>query len=193
MDKKATMSEQTKQKLKDAFLELYANNGMLSITVGAVTKKAGYNRSTFYNHYDDLHSMLEEIESTVIEQVQIKMSGIFSNGIPEDISSVFPLALSAFEEYSNTLYALLGANGDAAFRQKLRKTVKERFLKMLQGHIDVEQLEYILTFIISAGLGLIEHWYETDKKYSTEDFLKLSHALLANGVLGKLSEYTASS
>lgn len=188
MDKKTAMSEQTKQKLKETFLDCYARDGMLNITVGAITKKAGYNRSTFYNYYDDLHSMLDEIEDTVIEQVQIKMSEIFSDGIPENIRSVFPLILSIFEEYGNTLYILLGKNGDAAFRQRLRKTVKDFFREIFQDRISTEQLEYILTYIVSAGLGLIEHWYETDKQYSTEDFLKISHALLATGVLGQLQD-----
>lgn len=188
MDKKTAMSEQTKRKLKETFLELYANGGISNVTVGAITKKAGYNRSTFYNYYDDLQSMLDEIEDTVIEQVQSRLLTIFSDGIPADISTVFPLVLSVFEEYGNTLYNLLGRNGDAAFRQRLRKNVKEPLREMFKDRISAEQLEYLLTFVVSSGLGLIEYWYETGKKYSPEYFLKLSHALIANGVLGQLQE-----
>lgn len=188
MDKKAAMSEQTKRKLKETFLELYANGGMAHVTVGAITKKAGYNRSTFYNYYDDLQSMLDEIEEIVIEQVQSKIRTAFCNGIPEDISSVFPLLLTVFEEYGNTLYILLGRNGDAAFRQRLKKNVKESLREMFKNRISSELLEYLLTFVVSSGLGLIEYWYETDKKYSTEDFLRLSHALISGGVLGQLQE-----
>ena len=186
MGKKTAMSEQTRKKLKEAFLELCEKNGISNVTVGAVTKKAGYNRCTFYNYYDDLRSMLDEIEDTVIEQIRLKMPEIFSNGIPEDISTVFPLLLSVFEEYGNTLYILLGRNGDAAFRERLRKTVKEFFREMFKGHINPERLEYMLTYVVSAGLGLIEHWYETGKEYSTEDFFKLTQSLLANGILEQL-------
>lgn len=186
MDKKTAMSERTKKKLKETFLSLCEKDGISNVTVGAITKKAGYNRCTFYNYYDDLNSMLQEIEDTVIKQIRLKMPEIFSNGIPEDISTVFPLLLSIFEEYSNTLYVLLGENGDPAFRQRLRKTVKDFFRGVFRERVSSERLEYMLAYVVSAGLGLIEHWYETEKEYSTEDFLRLAHSLLANGILGQL-------
>lgn len=192
MDKKSAMSMQTKQKLKETFLELYANRGISNITIGAITKKAGYNRSTFYNYYDDLNSMLDEIEDTVIEQIQTKISEILAVGIPEDVSMVFPLALSVFEEYGNTLYILLGKNGNVAFRKRLKSAVKHSFRDVFAGYVSAEQTEYVLTFIVSSGLGLIEHWYETGKKYSAEDFLRLSQSLIATGLFGQLQKDTDS-
>ncbi|MCC8015854.1 MAG: TetR/AcrR family transcriptional regulator [Clostridiales bacterium] len=188
MNKKTAMSERTKQDLKNAFLELYANKGRLNITVSELTKKAGCNRSTFYNYYDDLNGMLDEIENSVIEQVQINLQNVFSGGIPNDMSVTFPFILSVFEEYGNTLYILFGENGDEAFRQRLRKIVKNFFREIFKNRVSAEKLEYILTFITSAGLGLIEHWYETDKQYSTEDFLKLSHELITSGLFGTILE-----
>ena len=185
MDKKTAMSEQTKLQLKEAFLELYAGGGMSDVTVGALTKKAGYNRCTFYNHYEDLQSILCEIEDDVIEQIQTKLEYIFADGILKNIDTIFSETLCAFEEYGNTLYILLRKNGSAAFRQKLQKTTKNNFRELFKLSVNDEQLEYILTFLFSAGLGLIEHWYETEKKYSTEEFLKLSQSLIANGVLGQ--------
>ncbi|MCD7727436.1 MAG: TetR/AcrR family transcriptional regulator [Ruminococcus sp.] len=186
MNKKTAASDKTRKKLKEAFLELYASGGMSSITVGAITKKAGYNRSTFYNYYDDIPSMLDEIENTLIDDMKPKITKAFSNGIPMDLNAVFPMMFSVFEQYSYTLYILLVRNSNIDFRKRLKRMLQEPLTEVFRNQISEEQTEYVLTFVISAGLGMIEYWYETDKKSSPEDFMTICHSLIANGVFGQL-------
>ncbi|MCD8328223.1 MAG: TetR/AcrR family transcriptional regulator [Ruminococcus sp.] len=187
MNKKTAASDNTRKKLKEAFLELYADGGISGITVGAITKKAGYNRSTFYNYYDDITSMLDEIENTLIADMKPKITKAFSNGIPMDLNAVFPMMFSVFEQYSYTLYILLVRNSNIDFRKRLKRMLQEPLKEAFKDHLSTEQSEYVLTFVVSSGLGLIEYWYETDKKSSPEDFMTICHSLIANGVFGQLS------
>ncbi len=185
MDKKAMASEHTKKALKNSFLELYAQNGMSGITVGAITKKAGYNRCTFYNYYTDVSEMLAEIENSVL-------SGIRERALAQEfqitnINDAFEQFLSFFEAYGNTIYVLLSQSADSGFRNRFKEAAFAIYRKALASQFDAEQIEYLISFVSSSGLGLIEHWYETEKKYSTDEFLRLVQTLISTGIVGYLN------
>lgn len=55
------MSSYTKQAIKQAFLELLEERPLSAITVKDVVERCGINRNSFYYHFQDLPSLLEEI------------------------------------------------------------------------------------------------------------------------------------
>ncbi len=186
MDKRAITAEQTKKELKAAFIELYREKGLSGVTIGSVSKKAGYNRCTFYNHYDDIHAILEEIENELLATLESKAQNQTANLSFSGIESVFREFLAKFEEHGETIYALMGKNGDAFFRNRMLENAKRHFRENFKNQIDEDKVEYILTFLSSSALSLIEHWYETGKKYSTEEFLRMLQSLISTGIMGYL-------
>ncbi len=185
MDKRAITAEQTKKELKAAFIELYRKNGLSGITIGAVSKKAGYNRCTFYNHYDDVHAILDEIENELLAALESKLQNQTVSFSLDGIESVFRNFFAVFEEYGDTIYVLMGKNGDVSFRKRMLKNAKKHFRENFKNQIDEDKVEYILTFLSSTVLALIEHWYETGKKYSTEEFLRLTQSMITTGIIGQ--------
>ncbi len=184
MDKKAMMSEQTKKALKNSFLDLYAQNGISGVTVGAITKKEGYNRCTFYNYYTDVQEMLEEIENSVLSEISQRVS---SQELQiTNINDAFGQFLTFFEAYGNTIYVLLSKSGNSSFRNRFKESAFAIYRKAFAGKLDAEQIDYLITYVSSAGLGLIEHWYETGKKSSTDEFLRTVQTLLSTGIMGYL-------
>lgn len=188
MKKEAASITKTKQKIQEAFLDLCMQRGLSDITISAVTKKAGCNRCTFYNYYDDMNGLLAETEDDLIGQLQEKMSELYSEGLPKDISAIFSILLTAFEEYGDILYTLLSEKGDPTFRNKLKQAAVSYFSTAQLDFPVRDKMDYVFCYAVSAWTGLIEHWYETGKKESTKDFLHLSQVLVANGVLGAMKE-----
>ena len=188
MEKGVVSSTKTKQKIQEAFLNLCMQKGLSEITISAVTKRAGCNRCTFYNYYDDLNDLLAETEDDFIRQLQAKMSELYSDGVPKDISAIFSTLFTAFEEYGDILYTLLSEKGDPTFRNRLKQAAVSYFNTADFDFPARDKMDYVFCYAISAWTGLIEHWYETGKKDSPKDFLHLSQALVANGVLGTMKE-----
>ncbi len=182
MDKKAMMSEQTKMALKNSFLELYAQKGISGVTVGAITKKAGYNRCTFYNYYTDVAEMLEEIENSILAEIQERLST--QELQITNIHDATQQFLAFFEAYGNTIYVLLSQSADSGFRNRFKESAFAIYRKALAGKLGAEQIDYLITYVSSAGLGLIEHWYETGKKSSPDEFLRTVQTLLSTGIMG---------
>ncbi len=182
MDKKTPVSEQTKRALKNSFLELYGKNGMSGVTVGAITKKAGYNRCTFYNYYTDVPEMLAEIENSILSEISERLSA--QEFHITNINDATQQFLSFFEAYGSTIYVLLSKSADSGFRSRFKESAFAIYREALAGNLDGEQIEYLITYVSSAGLGLVEHWYESGRKYSSEEFMKLVQTLISVGILG---------
>ncbi len=176
----------TKQKLKDAFVELYTKKGMSGITVNAVTKIAGCNRCTFYNHYETLQSILAEIEDEIIEEFKQVPVDIHLDDTKKS-ASVFSQIVERIDQYGDAVYCLLGKNGDPAFRQRLKETAKSSF-SQVSDKLDEEQLAFLQSYVMSSLLGLIEYWHESGKKYSTEEFIIISQQLIFGGAFGVLNK-----
>ena len=70
--------EHTKENIKSAFWNLYKEKQIGKITVSELCKIAGYHRSTFYEYYQDIYDVLEEIESELITEEDFREM-IFKN------------------------------------------------------------------------------------------------------------------
>ena len=57
----------TKKNIRDAFLELRKKYSLDEIKVNALCEKAMVNKTTFYNHYQDIYELSEELEAEVLD------------------------------------------------------------------------------------------------------------------------------
>ncbi len=182
MNKKTMASEQTRESLKTSFLELCEKKGISDVTVGAITKKAGYNRCTFYNYYTDIPEMISEIEETVLSEIKKR---ILEQGFQiNNINTAFDQLLPFFETYGNTIYILLSKSGNTGFHNRFKESAFSIYREAFADRFSTDQIDLLITYVSSAGLGLIEYWYESGKKYSTEEFLEQLKTLISTGILG---------
>ena len=57
----------TKKNIRDAFIELRKEHPLDEIKVNMLCEKAMINKTTFYNHYQDIYHLSEELEAEVLE------------------------------------------------------------------------------------------------------------------------------
>ena len=57
----------TKKNIRDAFIELRRAHALDEIKVNMLCEKAMINKTTFYNHYQDIYHLSEELEAEVLE------------------------------------------------------------------------------------------------------------------------------
>src|SRR5260370_5286359 len=61
--------KRTRQLIQQAFLELFAEKGMASISMQEITERATVNRATFYAHFPDKYALLDSIVREQFQQV----------------------------------------------------------------------------------------------------------------------------
>ena len=73
MKKQPEVTARTKQAFIEAFCELYSQKPIEKISVQEVANRAGYNRSSFYQHFCDIYELLDCLENDVLVSISQKL------------------------------------------------------------------------------------------------------------------------
>lgn len=184
MKKQPEVTAQTRRKLMDSFWQLYCDKGMSNVTVGSLTRMAGFNRSTFYEYFTDIYDLLETLEDELLADLEMRMESRFKEGFPDNFTEFSRSCAQIFSAYDDKIYILLSNRGDPGFHAKLKQKVEPVLLKNFGFSITEPYLEYMITFAFSAMIGMLNLWYENGKEMSIETLFQIMQSLVANGVLG---------
>ncbi|HVI41246.1 MAG TPA: TetR/AcrR family transcriptional regulator [Anaerovoracaceae bacterium] len=151
---------ETKDRIRDAFFELYATKKIERISIKEITEKAQLNRGTFYVYYKDIYDLLETTEDELIEELVEKIKGILTMILRDEDVIPFLPPLEFYERYSKLLRSLFGPNGDPNFVHKIKKIIKKTLREIFRKEQlpQVENLEYVMEYISSAQIGIISYW-----------------------------------
>ena len=177
---------ETKEKIKDAFFEIYKDKKIERISIKEITDRAKINRGTFYVYYKDIYDLLEQIEDDIIGELTDKILAALQLIIRDENMFQYLPPLEFFQKYSKYLKILLGSNGDPNFLHKIKSIAKGNLKKILhQEKIQINaKTEYILEYIVSAQIGLMTYWMEKDMELPIEDIGDLIRQVSLHGPIG---------
>ena len=66
---------QTEEDLRDAFELLCLKKDPQKITVAEMAERTGVTRSTFYNHYTDMPTLIMKIEDDILDEIFSMLDG----------------------------------------------------------------------------------------------------------------------
>jgi AcrR family transcriptional regulator len=169
----------TRKKIREALHQLVEAKGFSNISITDISARAGINRGTFYLHYRDKYDLLEKTENEIIEEIANYMRSADVQNIfnLEMQDKPFPFIQSLFEylkENGLLIKALLGPKGDPVFPGKLKSFIeanlfKQTLSKELSKETALIPSEYLLAYLLSAYLGVVEKWLEGGMEQSSEE------------------------
>lgn len=137
-------------------------------------------------YYEDVYSLLEEIENELLEAVDRISTGFTTRvlatyriGDPYPfLSDFFRFFLSKKDYY----LALLGKYGDPLFIHKWRYRIKTRFIGLLDyNRIDYRDSDFVSEVIANALISSIKYWLSERDDISPEEFSILMGQALFGG------------
>lgn len=154
---------ETKERIKNAFFEIYAKKKIERISIKEITDKAEMNRGTFYVYYKDIYDLLEKTEDELIEEMLINLKDIVSIFLHVDNIEPY-LPFEFYQRNSKYLRVLLGENGDPNFVYKMKSAFKEAFGELFKTgkNLPIQQHEYVMEYILAAQIGVISFWLSKD-------------------------------
>jgi len=177
----------TKQVIQEALVTLIEEKGFDFVTVKDITSRANINRGTFYLHYRDKIDLLEQTLRGIVEECQSLVLQSNSLDIKDYINSDKPPAFMValfeyFDRNASLMRALLSMKGDLSFQEQFKKVLWSNiFEKELSVHIKKDNLlvpsEYLITYILSAHLGVVQHWLEKDQRESPQQMASILYRL----------------
>lgn len=188
MKKQPEQTAQTRRAMIDAFWALAQEHGIDGVTISAITRKAGYNRGTFYAYFADMPDLIAQAEDEIIELLQDRLKTGIKRGGFDDFEVIADIYLDAFTQYDDKLFLLIGKNGDPNFRSVVIDEAVKMFREVFAPIGGAAANEYIVAYVSSAGLGLLTYWHETGKKISVTELAKIYHTLATQGMHGAVRQ-----
>ena len=144
----------TKKNIREAFLSLRAENMLEKIKVTKLCELAMINKTTFYNHYQDIYALSEEIENETISSIMDNfqhLNDLFSN------PDAFMKGLYyAFKSHEGVIVILFSGRMDV-----LVDKVEKQLLIQYPLLGEVPEKEIILSFLLwGASHVLSESKYD---------------------------------
>lgn len=178
---------QTKQDFIAAFWQLYEQKPIEKISINQLCQLAGYNRATFYNHFDNIYALLDDAVDALLAPVKKKIFSLqgFHHLLQGDaIETVF---FTYFQEQNRTIELLFRRQNDYV----LRKQVKKAFLQFLSDNHSpsretYEKIELLLDYHLSGVLGVIHGWYQNGKQLPEQAVIQKIVEISTQGVLNVL-------
>lgn len=152
----------------DAFFMLAKEKDFEKITVSDIIKRAGIVRSTFYNHYENIPALIEDIENKTVNDI-FSILDTFHPKDNADMCRSYYLILCEYTKDNPFLAELLRSPRASKF---LEKTIS-MFHTYVNGIINtsnipkekLDKYSYMIACTIGGTIGVLHKW--TTDNFST--------------------------
>lgn len=166
----------TKQNLIEAFCQLAAQQPANKISIKALTATAGYDRTTFYQYFDNLADLTSAVQEQFLTFVKIRRATITLDS--PDFVTTF---IAIYQEHPSYFEALLGPYADNNFIDQLTTRLNLDFFESTLA--DNSQLKpYLANFHFTMVLTTFHLWLSRDKDLSLPELIKLIKQLYTQGM-----------
>ena len=173
-----------------AFFKLVKEKKPDRITVSDITKTAGIARSTFYNHYQDVPSLIAAVEDKTIHDVFSMMEN-FQPKNDRDICSSYFLTLCRYTMENPFLSGLLSTpHGNDLFEKMLTMLhhyVTETTSNSRPDRHTKEEVSYVITCAIGSTIGVLHKWSRDNFNLAPEVIADILSEVFLSGMLPLLS------
>lgn len=173
-----------------AFFKLVKEKKPDRITVSDITKTAGIARSTFYNHYQDIPSLISAVEDKTIHDVFSIMEN-FQPKNDRDICSSYFLTLCRYTMENPFLSGLLSTpHGNDLFEKMLTMLhhyVTETTSNSRPDRHTKEEVSYVITCAIGSTIGVLHKWSRDNFNLAPEVIADILSEIFLSGMLPLLS------
>lgn len=184
MKKQPKITEKTRNAFVDAFCDVYRQKPLDKITVQEITRRSGYNRSTFYQYFYDIYALLDYVENDILACAQNIAPPNLIHGLFDD--SLIHHIACLFDEKSHYLSALMGDYGSVHFSDKIKIGILSKMDMPALCSLNSALISYIQEYCVSTIVSMFRHWYRSGKTLPTEELVTLIHELLAKGMQGQM-------
>ena len=183
----------TKKAIKEATLRLLSQKKVEDISITELAMEAQINRKTFYNYYQSLSTVIEEIENETEERFvsAIRASDCYE-GEKLDFHKLFLCVTEAVRDNMDFFGYLLNISKTSRLIVKVETRLKEKGKEYFAKYLDMDEslIALVMDYVVSGMVSLYRRWYQTGKKMSV-DILARNVGLMSLGAVNAmLSEYS---
>lgn len=161
MEKEDPRYDRTEADLQEAFQILARKKDLDKITVSEITRLTGVTRSTFYNHYEDMPSLINAMENRILDEIFTMMKSFHPEGSGE-ISRKFFESLCSYIAQNGYLVHILASPQADFFIEKALSMFHSYVAITMEGtgrpEAQQQALSYAVSYSIGGVVGILHKW-----------------------------------
>lgn len=177
----------TEQEFITAFWKLYDILPIEKISIQRLCRTAGYNRSTFYNHFTDIYALQDTAFETFFQPIKTSISSLKDFRMFLRGNTAETILSSYFLKKDNYIEILFKRHDEYLLGDKIKKNlfihIKEQ---ITDKKLDMTMIEIIIEYQISAALSVIKYWYQHEKAIPIQEMLNKIFIISSKGALQTL-------
>ena len=163
----------SKQLIREAVISLLSKKQDVSqISVAEIVKLANINRGTFYNHYNNVMEVLQELENELFDELNLCLK----NNSSKDVSGVISTLAIYFKKHEEDYKQIVKGMTKAVLNDLKSKCTMQ--LSKIYPHID----EVKLMFIVNGLAGLYFDYLDGRFNLSLEEIGKQA-SMMINSII----------
>ena len=170
-----------KREIKNSFIKLLTERPISQITVKDIVEDCGVNRNSFYYHFQDIPSLLEEIivemTAKVIETLPVEST------FEEKVTA----ALKEINANKRMIYHIYGSSNREFYEKQLMK-ICEHVTRTYIGSrdysekVDTKDLEYVINYLKCELFGQLIDWLNHDMSYDIVEHSRILCRMFAGSM-----------
>lgn len=181
----------TKKAIYRAFAQLLSEKNINDITIKDIADRADINRKTFYNYYDGIYELTDEIENKIIDSFEKVIREHNVSELLHNPNKMFDELVKIIDSDLDFYQHLISLESNSNLVSKLFISLKSRAKEVISEYsvLDEATLDIVLDFVISGMFTVFQRWFNSSKEHSLDDMAKIVATLSYNGINGLLKDY----
>ena len=178
----------TKKAIKKSFVKLLSQKDINDITVSDIANLADINRKTFYNYYDGVYAVVDEIEDEFVRSVDEVLTEFDFTKNMRKPYMVFEKLTTVINNDIDVIGYLLSGESNLGLTNKLVGLLKVRTKEVLSKYFDIEEkrLDLMLEFMMPGMVAVYQRWFNSDRREPLEHISAEINLLVFKGLSGYL-------
>lgn len=178
----------TKRAIRNALTKLLSQKPLNEITVKDLAETADINRKTFYNYYNDIHQVIDEIENELVAAFEAALQENVFNPDMQNPYAVFSKLTEILNSDIDFYGYLLHADTNSSLITKIMTALKNKAREAFahQANIEENTLNLIIDYVAAGMIAVYQSWFNSDRKLPIEKISEQVSIITLGGIRGIL-------
>lgn len=172
--------KRTKKAFEMSLVELSKEIPFNKITVKQLCERAQLSRNAFYFHYCDINALIEDIENSIIKEIEALLENLDEIGFPRNVYASVDGLVDIFDRRKDTCMMLFDktTNNITQRMNKLFCDFNYKYFTQFHQTPDRTNFDFYYMFLSNGFYGLMRYWFANYDKMSKSQVTALAYVMI---------------